>query len=54
MNKKFRLEMNIGSLCNFRCSYCFEDSDICNYTPTIIEWEYLQKWSNYIIKLRKG
>ena len=53
MSQCYRIELNIGSLCNFKCRYCFENGDDCNYTPTTISWEYLQNLVVYIKKLKR-
>ena len=43
-----RIEMNIGSLCNFRCRYCFENGDDKDYAPTKTSWENLFRFAKYL------
>ena len=44
-------ELNVGSLCNFKCRYCFEG--VIDYTPTKVSKEYLDRYSEYICFLKK-
>ena len=47
-----RLELNIGSLCNFRCRYCFEAE---NYKPTKVSREDIVRFAKYahFLKFKK-
>lgn len=47
-----RLELNIGSLCNFRCKYCFESE---NYKPTKVSKDDIMRFAKYahFLKFKK-
>ena len=48
MKNLYEFEMSLGSLCNFRCKYCYENGENTNYTQTEISIEDLLKWAEYI------
>ncbi len=50
--KTLRFEVNLGSLCNFRCCYCFENGDGKDYTPTKVSIAHLKRYADYINYLR--
>lgn len=47
-----RIEVNLGSLCNFRCHYCFENGDRMEYVPTTTSWKNLQRLAEYLTWLK--
>lgn len=47
MHQDYLLEINVGSLCNFRCRYCFENGDNHLYIPTEITHDVINNFARY-------
>jgi MoaA/NifB/PqqE/SkfB family radical SAM enzyme len=41
-------EMSLGSLCNFRCRYCYENGEGTDCSQTEVSMEDLLRWAEYI------
>ena len=49
-----KLEINVGTLCNFRCSYCHENGDDKEYIPFKLSFEHLMRYAEYVIWFKEN